>query len=62
MPSNFSQILAHASGGRRYCFVIMSYHEGYSFFRDIKRIVAEETGFECLRADDVSAARREHSR
>jgi nucleoside 2-deoxyribosyltransferase len=55
MPSNFSQFLAHASGGRRFCFVIMSYHEGFSFFRDIKRIVVEETGFECLRADDVSA-------
>jgi nucleoside 2-deoxyribosyltransferase len=55
MPSKFSQLLAHASGGRRFCFVIMSYHEGYSFFKDIKQIVGEETGFECLRADDISA-------
>jgi hypothetical protein len=55
MPSNFSQHLAHASGGRRFCFVIMSFHDRYSFFRDIKQIVGEETGFECLRADDVAA-------
>lgn len=55
MLSNFKQLLAHASGGRRYCFVVMSYHEKYAFFGVLKRIVAEETGFECLRADDISA-------
>jgi len=33
----------------------MSYHDGFGFFQRIKQIVAEETGFECLRADDVSA-------
>lgn len=53
MLSTFSQMLAHATGGRRYSFVIMSYHEGYTFFERIKRIVGEETGFECLRADDI---------
>ena len=49
-------MLAHATGGRRYCFVIMSYHEGYAFFERIKRIVGEETGFECLRADEIPGA------
>lgn len=53
MKKNFSQMLAHVTGGRRYCFVIMSYHEGYSFFERVKQIVGEETGFECLRADDI---------
>jgi nucleoside 2-deoxyribosyltransferase len=53
MPSTFSQMIAHATGGRRYSFAIMSYHEGYSFFERIKQIVSEETGLECLRADDI---------
>ncbi len=56
VSSMFSQMLAHATGGRRYSFVIMSYHSGYAFFERIKRIVAEETGFECLRADDIPGA------
>jgi nucleoside 2-deoxyribosyltransferase len=56
MHPNFSHMIAHAAGGRRYCFVIMSFHEGYAFFDRIKRIVAAETGFECLRADDIPAA------
>ena len=34
MSGNFSQMLAHATGGRRYCFVIMSYHEGYAFLNE----------------------------
>ena len=56
MVATFSQILNHATGGRRYCFVIMSYHRGYAFFERIKRIVGEDTGFECLRAVDIPGA------
>jgi len=53
MTSNFSQMLAHVTGGRRYCFVIMTYHEGYAFFERIRSVVAEQTGVECIRADDI---------
>jgi hypothetical protein len=56
MPSSFSLMLAHATGGCRYSFAIMSYHEGYAFFERITQIVGEETGFECLRADDIPGA------
>ncbi|HUT36379.1 MAG TPA: hypothetical protein VNE39_23025 [Planctomycetota bacterium] len=34
----------------------MSYREGYAFFEKIREIVAEVTGFECIRADDVPGA------
>lgn len=54
--SNFNSMLAHVTGGRRYCFVIMTYHEGYAFFERICKIVAEETGLECIRADDIPGA------
>ena len=53
MTDNFNRILAHATGGRRYCFVIMTFEEGYAFFGRIRDIVAEATGFECVRADDI---------
>ncbi len=56
MDSNFSQLLAHVTGGRRYAFVIMTYHEGYTFFERIRKIVSEETGFDCIRADDIPGA------
>ena len=53
MTENFNTLLAHATGGRRYCFVLMSYHEEYTFFEKLRRIVSEVTGFECIRADDL---------
>jgi len=34
----------------------MTYHEGYAFFERIRMIVAEETGLECIRADDIPGA------
>ncbi len=56
MEGNFNRLLAHVTGGRRYCFVVMTYHEGYTFFERIRKIVAEETGFDCIRADDIPGA------
>jgi hypothetical protein len=56
MAGKFSELLAHVTGGRRYGFVIMSYQQGYSLFERIRAIVTEETGFECIRADDVPGA------
>jgi hypothetical protein len=53
MSSAFSQMLAHVTGGRRYCFVVMGYGEGYASFERIRRLVAESTGLECIRADDI---------
>jgi hypothetical protein len=34
----------------------MSWHEGYTFFEKLRKIVAEVTGFECIRADDLPGA------
>ena len=56
MENNFNQLLAHVTGGRRYCFVVMTYHESYTFFERVRKIVAEETGFDCIRADDIPGA------
>jgi hypothetical protein len=53
MINNFNTLIAHVTGGRRYCFVLMSYHEGFTFFEKLRKIVAEVTGFECIRADDL---------
>lgn len=56
MARSFSDKLAHVTGGRRYCFVIMTYHGSYAFFERIRAIVAEATGLECIRADDIPGA------
>lgn len=56
MTDNFNNLIAHVTGGRRYCFVLMSYHEGYTFFEKLRKTVAEVTGFECIRADDLPGA------
>lgn len=56
MAGKFRDLIAHVMGGRRYCFVVMSYHEGYAFFERIRQVVAEVTGFECIRADDLPQA------
>jgi hypothetical protein len=56
MTGSFNALIAHVTGGRRYCFVMMSYHEGYTFFEKLRKIVAEVTGFECIRADDLPGA------
>jgi hypothetical protein len=56
MSDNFNSLIAHVTGGRRYCFVLMSYHEGFTFFEKLRKIVAEVTGFECIRADDLPGA------
>jgi hypothetical protein len=56
MSDNFNSLIAHVTGGRRYCFVLMSWHEGYTFFEKLRKIVAEVTGFECIRADDLPGA------
>lgn len=53
MGEGFSVHLAHVTGGRRYCFVVMSYQERFTFYQKIKQVVAEVTGFECIRADDL---------
>lgn len=56
MTAKFNKLIAHVTGGRRYCFVMMSFHEGYTFFEKLRKIVAEVTGFECIRADDLPNA------
>jgi hypothetical protein len=56
MSDNFNSLIAHVTGGRRYCFVLMSWHEGFTFFEKLRKIVAEVTGFECIRADDLPGA------
>lgn len=53
MADNFNSQVAHVTGGRRYCFVIMTFNDGYTFFEKIVKIVTEVTGFECIRADDL---------
>ena len=54
--NDFNSLIAHVTGGRRYCFVVMSYHDGYTFFETLRKVVAEVTGFECIRADDLPGA------
>ena len=56
MADNFKSLIAHVTGGRRYCFVVMSFHSGYTFFEKLRKVVAEVTGFECIRADDLPGA------
>ncbi len=56
MSDNFNTLIAHVTGGRRYCFVLMSYHEEYTFYEKLRKIVSEVTGFECIRADDLPGA------
>jgi len=31
MAQNFNSLIVHVTGGRRYCFVLMSYNEGFIF-------------------------------
>jgi|MudIll2142460700_1097286.scaffolds.fasta_scaffold10388_2 hypothetical protein len=56
MPDNFNTLIAQVTGGRRYCFVVMSYQEGFPYYEKLHKIVTEITGFECIRADDLPAA------
>src|ERR1700690_1579338 len=58
MATEFSHMLAHVTGGRRYCFVVMNYGEGFAFFERIRRLVAERTVLECIRADDIPPSAR----
>ncbi len=53
---DFKNLISHVTGGRRYCFVVMSYKGGYHFYEKLRAIVAEVTGFECIRADDLPGA------
>jgi len=48
MARSFSDKLAHVTGGRRYCFVIMTYHGSYAFFERIRSIVTEVAGLAAL--------------
>jgi hypothetical protein len=41
MPKSFSDKLAHVTGGRRYCFVVMTYHGSYAFFERIRSSVVD---------------------
>jgi len=43
-------------GNRRYCFVIMTYGSGGSFFREMAGVLQKQCGLPCIRADDVPAA------
>ena len=52
----FKAKLAQATGGRRYCFVAMTYHDGDRLFKRIERVVSDSVGLECIRADTVPAA------
>ncbi|MBI4473320.1 MAG: hypothetical protein HY646_11680 [Acidobacteria bacterium] len=56
---SFSDRLAHVTGGRRYCFVVMTYHGRRRFFEWIRAVVSETAGLECIRADDIPGAGRE---
>jgi hypothetical protein len=47
--------LISATGGRRYCFMIMHYNADFHLFKAIKALVNETTGLECIRADDILA-------
>src|SRR5438876_1136243 len=53
MADPLQQMLAHVTGGRRYCFMIMTFNADFLFFERIRTIVAEQTGFECIRADHI---------
>jgi hypothetical protein len=55
MASVSGAMLAHITGGRRYCFVIMGFGVGYAFFERIRQLVSTTTGLECIRADDIPA-------
>ncbi len=55
MSQSFSDKLAHVTGGRRYCFMVMTYHSDWHFFEAVRSIVGEATGLECIRADDILA-------
>lgn len=56
MAKSFGDQPAHVTGGRRYCFVIMTYHSGYAFFERVRSTVAEGAGLECIRAADIPGA------
>ncbi len=53
MGGGLPDVVRHATGGRHYCFAVVSFRESFAFFERIRAIVASETGFACIRADDV---------
>ena len=53
MTDRFHDMLAHVTGGKRYCFVVMSFHEGDALIERIKSIITGETGLECISAEDI---------
>ena len=55
MAVSVTDSLAHVTGGRRYCYVVMTFHKNYLLFERIRKIVSEVTGLECIRADDIPA-------
>ena len=43
-------------GNRRYCFVIMTFNKDWSFYGEIVKVIEEESGIRCVRADEVPVA------
>ncbi len=52
-PQAIGQIVQELTGGKPYVFTIMSYRKGFDSYERRKRIIEEEFGLACLRADDV---------
>ena len=53
MSENINPSSVRPTGRRRYCFVMMSYHEDYTFYEKLKKLVSEVTGFECVVANEI---------
>jgi len=43
-------------GNRRYCFVIMAFNKDWAFYDGITKLLEDECGIRCVRADEVPVA------
>jgi hypothetical protein len=49
-------ILQELTGGKPFIFVIMPFNERWHIYEEVKKIIENEFGLSCIRADDVSAS------
>jgi hypothetical protein len=43
------------TGGKPYAFVIMGYHSNHTFYREMKRIIEDRGGIQCILASEVKS-------
>jgi hypothetical protein len=53
MLDEHEQIIADVTGQRAFVFMVMAFGEGYDLFEKVRRVVSEEVGLPCIRADHI---------